>query len=395
MTGRPGRRFGEHRIVVCVGCGGVGKTTIAAATALAGARTGRRALVLTIDPARRLADALGIGALGNEPQALPTERLRALGVPEGGSLSALMLDMKSTFDELVARFAEDEATRERILSNRIYQHVSDALAGSVEYSAMEKVYQLAGRADYDLIVVDTPPAQHALDFLEAPQRLLEFLDRPPGAAVDPPCLRRRSLRPAPVPAQHAACAGPDRTHHRRGLPGGRVRVPARLREHVGGLPRARRAGEPAAVGARLHVRAGRGARARVRRARPAVPRPARRLRRATLRTDRESRALWPNGAAPRSLEATPADLAALREALAADAGGDFPADEAAQAAVGCAEGYAALVRRDEDALRALRARIEAGDRFWCAVPEFSRDVHDLEALSRVAEIVWERTEATT
>ena len=164
------------RLAVCVGCGGVGKTTVAAALALEAARRGRRAIVLTIDPARRLADALGIEALGNEPQRIADETLRALGVPGDGSLSAMMLDMKRTFDDLVERFAESPAARERILHNPIYQHASDALAGSVEYSAMEKVYELCETGDYDLVVVDTPPAQHALDFLEAPQRLLEFLD---------------------------------------------------------------------------------------------------------------------------------------------------------------------------------------------------------------------------
>ena len=116
--------------MVCVGCGGVGKTTVSAALALVGARLGRRVLVLTIDPARRLADALGVERLGNEPAGdRRAPRSRALGVPPEGELSALMLDMKRTFDDLVARFAESEAERERILRNPIYQHVSDALAG--------------------------------------------------------------------------------------------------------------------------------------------------------------------------------------------------------------------------------------------------------------------------
>jgi len=166
----------EPRVTVCVGCGGVGKTTVAAAFALEAARCGRNVLVLTIDPARRLADALGVEELGNVPQMLPREILAQLGVPKTGCLSAMMLDMKRTFDDLVERFAEDAATRDRILRNPIYQHVSDALAGSVEYSAMEKVYELSEGGGFDLVVVDTPPAQHALDFLDAPRRLLEFLD---------------------------------------------------------------------------------------------------------------------------------------------------------------------------------------------------------------------------
>jgi anion-transporting ArsA/GET3 family ATPase len=172
----PDELLSTRRVAVCVGTGGVGKTTVAAALGVEAARRGLRTLVLTIDPARRLADALGVGELGNRPVELADERRAELGITGEGSLSALMLDMKSTFDDLVERFAEDPETRERILGNRIYQHVSDALAGSAEYAAMEKVYELCEGGDYDLVVVDTPPSQHALDFLEAPQRLLEFLD---------------------------------------------------------------------------------------------------------------------------------------------------------------------------------------------------------------------------
>ena len=113
----------SRRIVVCVGTGGVGKTTLAASFALEGARAGRRTAVLTIDPARRLADALGVAALGNEPTEIPRERLAALGVPPEGRLLAMMLDMKRTFDDLVTRFADSEESRRRILDNRIYQHV--------------------------------------------------------------------------------------------------------------------------------------------------------------------------------------------------------------------------------------------------------------------------------
>ncbi len=165
-----------RRIIVCVGTGGVGKTTVSSAIAIAAAQRGRRALVLTIDPARRLADALGLDALGAEPERLAPERERAYGIEGEGALSAMMLDMKGTFDELVERLCPDLETRHRILDNPLYQHISDALAGSVEYAAMEKVHELAQSDAFDLIVVDTPPAQHALDFLDAPERLVTLLD---------------------------------------------------------------------------------------------------------------------------------------------------------------------------------------------------------------------------
>lgn len=170
----PAAVLGNHRVVACVGSGGVGKTTLSAALALGAARQGARALVLTIDPARRLADAMAV-ELGPDPRPLPRAVLRELGVGDG-SLSAMMLDTKRTFDEVVARFARDAATRERIFANPIYQHVSDALAGSSEYSAMEKVDELVSSGEYDVVVLDTPPSQHALDFLEAPERLVKLID---------------------------------------------------------------------------------------------------------------------------------------------------------------------------------------------------------------------------
>jgi len=166
----------ERHIIVCVGTGGVGKTTVSSALAIAAAQRGRRALVLTIDPARRLADALGLAELGSAPERLSSEYEHALGIEGDGALSAMMLDMKGTFDELVERLCPDLETRRNIIENPLYQHISDALAGSVEYAAMEKVHELAQGDAFDLIVVDTPPAQHALDFLDAPERLVTLLD---------------------------------------------------------------------------------------------------------------------------------------------------------------------------------------------------------------------------
>lgn len=164
-----------HRIVVCVGTGGVGKTTVSAAFGLVAARLGLRTLVLTIDPARRLADALGIESLGNEPKQV---RLAQAGEGEEKDipLFAMMLDPKRTFDGLIERFAPNEEIRDQILDNSIYQHASGALSGSGEYAAMEKVLEMSECGEFDLVIVDTPPAQHVVDFLDAPRRLVEFLD---------------------------------------------------------------------------------------------------------------------------------------------------------------------------------------------------------------------------
>jgi anion-transporting ArsA/GET3 family ATPase len=167
------RGLREARVLVCAGTGGVGKTTIAAALAIQAARLGRRTLVLTIDPARRLADALGLEGLGSSPTPVD---LTEVGGEQIASLDAMMLDAKPTFDRLITRLTPDESERQRIFDNRIYQHLSSALAGSAEYAAMEQVHELVHSEKYDLIVVDTPPSDHALDFLRAPRRLREFLE---------------------------------------------------------------------------------------------------------------------------------------------------------------------------------------------------------------------------
>ncbi|MCA9506295.1 MAG: ArsA family ATPase [Spirochaetaceae bacterium] len=176
----------RSRVIVCAGTGGVGKTTIAAALAIQAARRGRRTLVLTIDPARRLADALGLPSVEASPDGTahseliptPIERARYAGAADSGqgALEVLMLSPKPTFDRLVTSLTPDADARERILQNRIYRHLSEALAGSAEYAAMDQVHELLASGRYDLIVVDTPPAEHALDFLRAPRRLREFLE---------------------------------------------------------------------------------------------------------------------------------------------------------------------------------------------------------------------------
>ena len=162
------------RVIICCGSGGVGKTTVSAALAARFAREGLRVAVLTIDPARRLADSLGIGELTNTPRRVPLERV----VPDtDGHLDAMMLDAKSTFDEMVRRWSSDDAAAERVLANRYYQAASTRLGGSHEYMAMERLLQLWKDGDYDVVVLDTPPTRHALDFLKAPDRMSGLMDQ--------------------------------------------------------------------------------------------------------------------------------------------------------------------------------------------------------------------------
>jgi anion-transporting ArsA/GET3 family ATPase len=167
----------ERAVLVCCGTGGVGKTTIAAVLAVEGARRGRDTVVVTIDPAKRLANTLGLATLSNTAHEIERRHWDPDGsaVP-GGRLSALMLDTKSTFDGLVARYSADPEQASRILENRFYRSISSALSGTQEYMAMEKLYELHEEGGHELIVVDTPPTRHALDFLDAPRRLTRLLD---------------------------------------------------------------------------------------------------------------------------------------------------------------------------------------------------------------------------
>jgi anion-transporting ArsA/GET3 family ATPase len=178
----------KKRVLVCVGSGGVGKTTVAATLALRAAVEGRSSLVCTIDPAKRLANSLGLSALGNTETQVPAKVLEGVGVKPKASLHAMMLDMKQTWDELITRFAPPDQ-RERILSNRFYQSLSTALAGSQEYIALEKLWDLRRRSEYELIVLDTPPTAHALDFLDAPNRILDFLDNEAAKWLLTPALK--------------------------------------------------------------------------------------------------------------------------------------------------------------------------------------------------------------
>jgi anion-transporting ArsA/GET3 family ATPase len=175
------------RIVICAGSGGVGKTTTAAALAMGMAERGLKVAVVTIDPARRLATSLGLEDLGNEPRKVDPERFASHGVKVEGELWAMMLDAKRTFDSLIETLAPDERTRDEVFANRIYQQLSSAVAGSQEFTAIAKLYELDSDGRFDLLVLDTPPSRNALDFLDAPQRLKGFFG---GRAV------RMFLRPA-------------------------------------------------------------------------------------------------------------------------------------------------------------------------------------------------------
>jgi anion-transporting ArsA/GET3 family ATPase len=386
---RPLDLVAARRLVVCVGSGGVGKTTLAGAIALGAARRGQRALVLTIDPARRLADALGLQALGNEPRPIPRPILDHLGVPPDGALEAMMLDMKRTFDDLVRRFATDPAARERILQNPIYQHVSDALAGSAEYSAMEKVYELSERDDLDLLVLDTPPSAHALDFLEAPERLLGFLDSR---------LVQLLLHPAFAGARFGF-----RVFHRG------VHQALRVLERVSGLAFLEDlsefllAIEGMSEGFRERAHAVRALLFGPRAAFVLAAGPneqsvfhatqfldrleASRARVAGVVLNRVRR--WPDGphAPPAPAERAMA-VEALAAALSRDGGPDFPARPAAEAATALLDTYAAMVARDAESTRPLRDRARRSGYFVRQVPEFSRDVRDLDGLGRVSDCVF-------
>ncbi len=159
------------RVVICCGSGGVGKTTTSAALALRAALGGARVAVVTIDPARRLADTLALHDVGNVARTVALE-----GLPPGARLDALMLDAKRTFDDIVRRFAATDDARDRILGNHYYRYVSTRLAGAHEYMAMEKLLELVSSEAYDVVVLDTPPSRHALDFLAAPDRMANLMD---------------------------------------------------------------------------------------------------------------------------------------------------------------------------------------------------------------------------
>lgn len=179
-----------RKVIVCAGTGGVGKTTVSAAIAVAAAASGLNTIVMTIDPARRLANALGLDDFGNVEREIGPEMLAPYGVELKAPLHVMMLDVKQTFDNMIHNMASSDTARDLILRNKIYQQFSTVLAGALEYAAVEMLYDVYASGRYDLIVLDTPPSQNAIDFLEAPSKMINFIEQSssqwflkPGAAA--------------------------------------------------------------------------------------------------------------------------------------------------------------------------------------------------------------------
>jgi len=363
------------RILVCVGTGGVGKTTVSAALGLLAAQLGRRTLVLTIDPARRLADALDV-ELGDEPRQVYVEGIE-------GEFHAMMLNPKRTFDGLIDRIAGDGPTRERILENSIYQHVSGSLAGSGEYAAMEKVLELSESDRFDLIIVDTPPAQHVLDFLEAPQRLVEFLDSRLVKLLVQPAMAagRFSVRLFQRPI-HAVLSLleqitgigflEDLTEFLMaiddlsdGFKARAGRIQESLRGDNAGFVLIAGPAPESVANARLFVEH--------------LDRIGIRLRGVVINRMQ----LWPGGGAgsPALLtgDSLDEDTERLARALA-----DPPDLIAARATVAVAREVAERVRQDRESSRALRDDAKRRHCFLREIPELPQDVHDIDTLKRLS-----------
>ena len=367
----------RRRIAVCVGPGGVGKTTVAAAVGLGAALEGARVLVCTIDPARRLANALGLSSLGNVESRVPEHKFAEAGLKPKGELHAMMLDVKRTWDDLVTRHAADPARRDRILRNRLYQQMSSALAGSQEYMAMEKLYELATDRDYDVIVLDTPPTAHALDFLDAPDRIVEFLGNDtarallaPAAAAGRIGLRLAQLGGGYIAKTLARFTGQavlsdlgDFLQSFQGMYEGfkdrAEEVHALLsRPEVGFVlitsPSPVAIDEVLAFHERLHAES---------------------MPIAGVVANRVTPDLWPEGELPTA--------EALARALGGGKRRDGDAALAARLAATLAD-HQALARAERRALERLLADVEAPS---VVVPRLETDVHDLAGLARLADLL--------
>jgi len=392
----------DRRILVVVGTGGVGKTTVAAALAIEAARRGRRVLALTIDPARRLCDALGIDPPSSDArgavQSLSAATRSGLGIAAPGCLETVMLDMKSTFDGLVDRFAENAETRERILENPIYQHVSDALAGSAEYAAMEKVFELSESGDYDLIVVDTPPSQHALDFLEAPRRLVEFLDSRLVQLLVHPAMaagrfgfrifQRTSQRVIQV-IERVSGVGflTDISEFLLAIEG----MSEGFKDRATRVRRLLLGSESAfLVVAGPSPQAARSAFEFLRRMRgTGVPVEGVLMNRMRLWPDGEA---MPDSILGETIESADIDSLAnaLAQASASHGGADAPRDPriAARTAIELAKRYASFVQQDERNAAPLRDQTQRDRQVFARIPEFAQDVRDIGGLVRIGDVLF-------
>lgn len=165
----------DKKLLLVCGSGGVGKTTLAASLALKGASQGKKVIVLTIDPAKRLATSLGLDSLSHKPKRINAKALASITKSQNPHCEAMMLDTKSTFDQIVVKYSPNKNIEKKILNNKIYKQLSGMIAGSQEYMAMEKLFELSTDDKYDLIIIDTPPTTHAIDFLEAPQKMIDAL----------------------------------------------------------------------------------------------------------------------------------------------------------------------------------------------------------------------------
>jgi len=163
--------LGKKKVLICCGSGGVGKTTTSAALGVYAAAQGYKTIVLTIDPAKRLANSLGIQKIDYQEKEIPKSELKKAGVDAKAPLFAMMLDTKRTFDDLILKYSPSRERAQSILDNKLYQHLSNMIAGSQEYMAMEKLFEVIQDRDYDLVILDTPPSRHALDFLDAPNKM--------------------------------------------------------------------------------------------------------------------------------------------------------------------------------------------------------------------------------
>jgi anion-transporting ArsA/GET3 family ATPase len=351
------------RVCVCCGSGGVGKTTTSAAVALGMAARGARVAVVTIDPARRLATALGLGELANEPRLIPAATLRTAGLDMPGELWAMMLDPKRTFDELIDRIAPDPARAREIKANRVYRELSTAVSGSQEFTAVAKLYELERDGDFDLLVLDTPPSRNALDFLDAPTRLTSFLEgRALKAFIRPTGLGMRVLGRGAAPLLGAL----------RRVTG--VDLIGDLTTFFGLLGDMTEAFSERARGVERMLRAPTTAFVLVTSAQQAAIDEAIWFRRTLTEGGLPFAGVIVNRVHHDILgEAEPEDLVSALDA-------ELPGDLAARVAENFFD-YHRLARRD--ARNVTRLRDELGDQPLLLVPHLDDDVHDIEGLLRV------------